>query len=103
AESESLAAAGLDPEEHAREWGQVLFYLGDDLKVLRASLPKRPASSASSQMLVTLSVIDRVLDRADQLVRRQRDPGSVDAAAFERAIDEAAAAAAEFDRRLAEL
>lgn len=100
AAAEELSSSGMSSTRRRQEWRQTLFYYRDDLKVIRAALPRRPPAGAPAEELEAIHRIDRVFIGAEDIAARQKNLSNLDLAAFEAAIDEADEAAAFFDRRL---
>ena len=98
ANAEELSSAA--DADGSRAWDEALFYFEDDLKVLRASLPRRPPASASAERLEAITRVDRVFEQARRLAEQQRNLARFDRGAFERTLEEADDAAAYFERRL---
>ena len=98
--AEELSSSGISSSQRREEWRQTLFYFRDDLKVIRAGLPRRPSAGAPAEELEAIHLIDRVFIAAEGIATNHQNLSKFDRTDFEAAIDEADEAAAFFDRRL---
>ncbi|MEM8995380.1 MAG: hypothetical protein AAGF23_11375 [Acidobacteriota bacterium] len=102
ATGEDLLETGMSSAERKEEWRRTLFYYRDDLKVLRAGMPRRPDLAAAPGQLEVIRRFDRLFLAAQDLADDSEDLSRLSPAAFETAMDNANEAAAFLDRRLAE-
>ncbi|MEO1366441.1 MAG: hypothetical protein AAFX50_04655 [Acidobacteriota bacterium] len=102
AAGEDLLATGMSSAEREEEWRRTLFYYRDDLKVLRAGMPRRPGVGAAPGQLEVIRRFDQLFLKVQDLAEDSEDLSRLNPAAFETAMDDANEAAAFLDRRLAE-
>ncbi|MEO1087065.1 MAG: hypothetical protein AAFY88_22745 [Acidobacteriota bacterium] len=102
ATGEDLLETGMSSAERKEEWRRTIFYYRDDLKVLRAGMPRRPDVGATRDQLEVIQRFDQLFLAAQDLADESEDLSRLDPAAFDRALDQANEAAAFLDRRLTE-